>query len=204
VKLIVGLGNPGPEYAFTPHNAGFLAIDRIAEDRDATVANRRCKALTGKAILAGHECLLAKPETYMNLSGTSVAALVQELELDPTKDLIVLYDELAFPLGELRLKQNGSANGHNGVRSLSASLGTEDWMRIRIGVGRPNAPDGREVKAGGRDYLLQPMRKGDLALLDPVLDRALQAVETILKDGIAQAMTVFNRRETDLSSEGTQ
>ncbi len=172
-------------------------MDRIAEYCNATIAPRRGRALTGKAKLAGHEVLLAKPETYMNLSGTSVLALVQELELDPKKDLIVLYDELAFPLGELRLKQNGSANGHNGVRSITASLGTEDWMRIRIGVGKPNAPDGREIKAGGKDYLLQPMRKGDLALMDPVLDRALSAVETILKDGIAKAMTVFNRRETD-------
>jgi peptidyl-tRNA hydrolase, PTH1 family len=199
VKLIVGLGNPGPEYVFTPHNAGFLAIDRIAEDRNAVVNNRRGRALTGKAILAGQECLLAKPETYMNLSGASVAALVQELELDPQKDLIVLYDELAFPLGELRLKQNGSANGHNGVKSISSSLGTEEWMRVRIGVGRPNAPDGREVKAGGKDYLLQPMRKADLAQMDEVLDRALQAVEAILKDGIAKAMTQYNRREAESS-----
>jgi len=199
VKLIVGLGNPGPEYVFTPHNAGFLAIDRIAEDRNAVVSNRRGRALTGKAILAGHECLLAKPETYMNSSGASVAALVQELELDPQKDLIVLYDELAFPLGELRLKQNGSANGHNGVKSISSSLGMEEWMRVRIGVGRPNAPDGREVKAGGKDYLLQPMRKADLAQMDEVLDRALQAVEAILKDGIAKAMTQYNRREAESS-----
>jgi len=199
VKLIVGLGNPGPEYVFTPHNAGFLAIDRIAEDRNAVVNNRRGRALTGKAILAGYECLLAKPETYMNSSGASVAALVQELELDPQKDLIVLYDELAFPLGELRLKQNGSANGHNGVKSISSSLGTEEWMRVRIGVGRPNAPDGREVKAGGKDYLLQPMRKADLAQMDEVLDRALQAVEAILKDGIAKAMTQYNRREVESS-----
>lgn len=199
MKLIVGLGNPGPEYVFTPHNAGFLAIDRIAEDRNAVVNNRRGRALTGKAILAGYECLLAKPETYMNSSGASVAALVQELELDPQKDLIVLYDELAFPLGELRLKQNGSANGHNGVKSISSSLGTEEWMRVRIGVGRPNAPDGREVKAGGKDYLLQPMRKADLAQMDEVLDRALQAVEAILKDGIAKAMTQYNRREVESS-----
>jgi len=197
VKLIVGLGNPGPEYTFTPHNAGFLAIDRIAEDRGAALANRRCRALTGKAILAGQECLLAKPETFMNLSGESVAALVRELQIDPTRDLIVLYDELAFPLGELRLKQNGSANGHNGVKSISAALGTEEWMRLRIGVGRPNAVDAsgvvREVKAGGRDYLLQPMRKADLAQLDEVLDRALEAVEVVLQDGIAQAMTRYNR-----------
>lgn len=193
MKLIVGLGNPGPQYTFTPHNAGFLAIDRIAEERNVSVSNRRGKALTGKAILAGHECLLAKPETFMNLSGQSVAALVSELEIDPTKDLIVLYDELAFPLGELRVKADGSSNGHNGVKSIIASLGTEEWMRIRIGVGRPNVPEG--VKAGGKDYLLDPMRKADLALLDPVLDRALEAVEAILQDGIAKAMSRFNQKQ---------
>ena len=193
VKLIVGLGNPGPEYTFTPHNAGFLAIDRIADERNAMVSNRRGKALTGKANLAGHECLLAKPETYMNLSGQSVAALVHELDIDPKKDLIVLYDELAFPLGELRVKADGSSNGHNGVKSITAALGTEEWMRIRIGVGRPNVPEG--TKAGGKDYLLDPMRKADLALLDPVLDRALEAVEAILQDGIAKAMSRFNQKQ---------
>lgn len=197
MKLIVGLGNPGPEYIFTPHNVGFLAIDRIAEHRSASVINRRSRALTGKVVLAGQECMLVKPETFMNLSGIAVAALVREYELDPSKDLIVLYDELAFPLGELRVKAGGSANGHNGVKSISAELGTEQWIRIRLGVGRPNAPDGRSVKAGGREYLLDPMPKKDLALLDPILDRSLEAVEAILQDGIAQAMTRFNRREVE-------
>lgn len=197
MKMIVGLGNPGPEYTFTPHNAGFLALDRIAEDFGATLANRRHRALTGKATIAGEEVLLVKPETYMNLSGTSVAALVQEFELDPKKDLIVLYDELAFPLGELRLKERGSANGHNGVRSISGMLGTEEWFRIRIGVGKPALADGREVKAGGKDYLLQPMRKAELAVLDEVLDRARSAVEAAIRNGFAAAMNEFNRRDAD-------
>ncbi len=195
MKLIVGLGNPGPEYTFTPHNAGFLAIDRIAEDRNAALANRRCRALTGKAVIAGEECLLAKPETFMNLSGMAVAALVQEYELDPKSGMIVLYDELAFPLGTVRLSANGSSNGHNGVKSITAALGTEDWIRIRIGVGRGTGPDGRDIRAGGTDYLLQPLRKADLAKLDEALDRAVQAVETIVAKGIAQAMNLFNRRD---------
>ena len=199
MKLIVGLGNPGPEYAFTPHNAGFLAIDRIAEDRGAMVANRRSKALTGKAIIAGEECLLIKPETFMNLSGLSVAPLVKEYELDPAKDVIVLYDELAFPLGELRLRPNGSSNGHNGVKSITGALGTEDWIRIRIGVGKPTLPDGREIKAGGKDYLLTPMRKTELAVLDEVLDRAAQAVEMVVGQGIAAAMNQFNRKDSGKS-----
>jgi PTH1 family peptidyl-tRNA hydrolase len=199
VKLIVGLGNPGPEYTFTPHNAGFLAIDRIAEQRGAVLANRRSRALTGKAIIANHECLLIKPETFMNLSGLSVAPLVQEYGLDPAKDVIVLYDELAFALGELRLRPNGSSNGHNGVKSITGVLGTEDWIRIRIGVGKPALPDGREIKAGGKDYLLTPMRKTELAVLDEVLDRAAKAVEMVVEQGIAAAMNQFNRKDASSS-----
>lgn len=194
MKLIVGLGNPGPEYTFTPHNAGFLAIDRIAERSGAVVANRWGRALTGKVVLAGEECLLAKPETFMNLSGASVSALLKDLELSPTSDLIVLYDELAFPLGELRLRPGGSSNGHNGVKSITGVLGTEDWMRVRLGVGKPALPDGRENRSGGKDYLLAPMRKVELEVLDGVLDRAAQAVEVIVRQGMAAAMNEFNRK----------
>ncbi len=196
MKLIVGLGNPGIEYQFTPHNAGFLAIDRIAEECGVVVANRRGRALTAKARLAGQDVLLAKPETYMNLSGLSVAALIQELEIS-REDLIVLYDELAFPLGRLRINERGSANGHNGVKSISGALGTEEWLRVRIGVGRQALPDGREIKAGGRDYLLTPMRKQELAVLDEVLDRVKDAVEVVLTEGVSAAMNRFNRRPDD-------
>ena len=194
MKLIIGLGNPGIEYQFTPHNAGFLAVDRIAESCNATVANRRGRALTGKATLAGHEVLLAKPETYMNLSGLSAAALVRELEIPiPSQDLIVIYDELDLPLGTIRIRERGSANGHNGATSVSGALGTEEWLRIRIGVGKPPLEDGREVKAGGTDYLLSPMRKQELAVLDEVLDRVRNAVEAILTKGPGPAMSEFNR-----------
>jgi PTH1 family peptidyl-tRNA hydrolase len=193
VKLIVGLGNPGPEYQFTPHNAGFLALDRIAEDCGVFIANRRGRALTARARFAGHEVLLAKPETFMNLSGLSVAALLRELELG-VEDLVVLYDELAFPLGTLRVAEKGSANGHNGVKSVSGALGTEQWTRIRIGVGKPTLADGREIKAGGKDYLLAPMRKQELAVLDEVLDRAAKAVEMVLTKGVGAAMNEFNRK----------
>jgi peptidyl-tRNA hydrolase, PTH1 family len=196
VKLIIGLGNPGIEYQFTPHNAGFLAVDRIAESCNATIANRRGRALTGKAMLAGQEVLLAKPETYMNLSGLSAAALVRELEIPiPSQDVIVIYDELDLPLGTIRIRERGSANGHNGAKSISGALGTEEWLRIRIGVGKPPLEDGREVKAGGTDYLLSPMRKQELAVLDEVLDRVRNAVEAILTRGVSAAMNEFNRSE---------
>jgi len=193
VKLIVGLGNTGPEYAFTPHNAGFLAVDRIAEICDVTIANRRGRALTARAKLAGHDVLLAKPETFMNLSGLAVAALRNELEIG-VEDLIVLYDELAIPLGSLRIRERGSAGGHNGVKSVSGVLGTEEWTRVRIGVGKPPLETGREVKAGGTEYLLAPMRKAELAVLDEVLDQAVRAVEAVLTKGVGAAMNEFNKK----------
>jgi PTH1 family peptidyl-tRNA hydrolase len=200
VRLIVGLGNPGIEYQFTPHNAGFLAVDRIAEDCGVVVSNRRGRALTGRARLAGQDVLLAKPETFMNLSGLSVAALIQELEISP-EDIIVLYDELALPLGTIRIRERGSANGHNGVKSISGVLGTEEWLRIRIGVGKPALADGREIKAGGKDYLLSSFRKQELAVLDEVLDRARGAVEMVLTQGVGAAMNEFNRRPVDPENE---
>ena len=205
MKLIVGLGNPGIEYQFTPHNAGFLAVDRIADDCGVVLTNRRGRALTARARLAGEDVLLAKPETFMNLSGLSVAALVRELDIAiPSSDLIVLYDELAIPLGTIRIRERGSANGHNGVKSISGALGTEEWLRIRIGVGKPTLEDGREIKAGGKDYLLSPFRKQELVVLDEVLDRARSAVEVVLTKGVGAAMNEFNRRpdEPEKGAEG--
>jgi peptidyl-tRNA hydrolase, PTH1 family len=199
VFLVVGLGNPGIEYQFTPHNAGFLAIDRIADDHRVMVTNRRCRALTAKVSIAGREVILAKPETFMNLSGLSVAALVKEFDVDPRRDLLVLYDELALPLGGLRVRERGSAAGHNGARSISGSLGSEEWARIRIGVGPDAAPESAFRR--GKDYLLTPLRKADLATLDEVLDRVGRAVEMVAADGIKAAMNEFNRREQNGPAE---
>jgi PTH1 family peptidyl-tRNA hydrolase len=193
MKLIVGLGNPGLEYLLTPHNAGFMAIDRIAQLCDVQVTNRRGRAQTARARLQGHDVLLAKPETFMNLSGLSVAALLNELELS-IEDLIVLYDELAIPMGQIRIRERGSAGGHNGVKSISGVLGTEEWLRIRIGIGKPPTETGREVKAGGTDYLLSPMRKGELVQLEDGLEDAVRALETVLTEGVVTAMSKFNRR----------
>jgi peptidyl-tRNA hydrolase, PTH1 family len=196
VKLIVGLGNPGIEYQFSPHNLGFLAIDRIAGKLGVEVRNRQCRALTARAVMGDEPVLLAKPETFMNLSGLSVVALLDEFELED-KDLIVLYDELAFPLGTVRLAERGSANGHNGVKSVSAALGTEDWMRVRIGVGKSPTENGREIKAGGSTYLLAPMRKADLEPMEDGLDIAVRAVEKWLTAGPSAAMNEFNRRDRE-------
>jgi PTH1 family peptidyl-tRNA hydrolase len=191
--LVVGLGNPGIEYQFTPHNAGFLAVDRIADDHRVAVANRRCRAMTAKIQIAGREVILAKPETFMNLSGLSVVALVEEFEIDPRRDLLVLYDELALPLGTLRVRERGSPAGHNGAKSITGALRSEDWRRVRIGVG-PDT-DAASAFRRGKDYLLTPLRKTDLATLDEVLDRVAKAVEAVVAQGIGAAMNEFNRPE---------
>ena len=193
MKLIVGLGNPGMEYLQTPHNAGFMAVDRIAQLCDVAITNRRGRAETARARLMGHDVLLAKPETFMNLSGLAVAALLRDLNL-PVDDLIVLYDELAIPMSQIRIRERGSAGGHNGVKSISGVLGTEEWTRIRIGVGKLPTETGREIKAGGTSYLLAPLRKTELALLDEGLDLAVRAVEAVLTRGVKAAMNEFNRK----------
>jgi PTH1 family peptidyl-tRNA hydrolase len=188
VKLIVGLGNPGIEYQFTPHNLGFLAIDRIANDLGIEVRNRQCRALTARTAIAGEPVILAKPETYMNLSGLSVRELVKEHQVDVTRDLIVIYDELDLPLGTIRIRQRGSSAGHNGMESVLNALDTDEFLRIRLGI----APD-RKV-ADGVKYVLTPFRKAQEAVVDEVLDTAAQAVEVIIKDGPAAAMNRFNRK----------
>jgi PTH1 family peptidyl-tRNA hydrolase len=191
VKLIVGLGNPGIEYQFTPHNMGFLAVDRIAGDLGVEVRNRRCRALTAGVKIADEAVLLAKPETFMNLSGLSVRELVAEYEATPESDLIVIQDELDFPLGTLRIHTRRSSAGHNGIESIIEALGTEDFLRIRIGV----APE-HKVQDGER-YLLAPLRKAELAVVDGVLDTAAEAVKVILTEGAAAAMNRFNRKDLE-------
>jgi PTH1 family peptidyl-tRNA hydrolase len=216
--LVVGLGNPGSEYLWTPHNAGFMAIDRIAQQEGVVVQNRRCRAATATCRMAGREVILAKPETFMNLSGQAVAALVREFEADPAQDLLVIYDELDLKLGSFKIRERGSPAGHNGARSVTGALGSKEWLRLRIGVGLDLSPHGRgpvrggpdlppeAVAAGGgrrpgRDYLLSPMRQRDLAVLDEVLDRVATATRRILEMGAAAAMNEFNCRELNRPAE---
>jgi peptidyl-tRNA hydrolase, PTH1 family len=188
VKLIVGLGNPGIEYQFTPHNLGFLAIDRIAERCGVEVRNRQCKALTARGLIGEEEVLLAKPETYMNLSGMSVRELVARYEVNPATDLVVIYDELDLPLGTIRIRQRGSSAGHNGMESVIGALDTTEFLRIRLGV----AP-GKKL-SDSVAYLLKPMRKAQLKTVDDMLDAAADAVEIALKEGPSAAMNRFNRK----------
>jgi len=188
VKLIVGLGNPGIEYQFTPHNLGFLTIDRIADDCGVEVRNRQCRALTARATIGSQPVLLAKPETFMNLSGMAVRELVEKHEVRPESDLIVIYDELDLPLGTIRIRERGSSAGHNGMRSVIGALGTQEFLRIRLGV----APQ-RKVTDGVK-FVLTPFRKTQLKKVDELLDWAAEAVTVILEAGPAAAMNRFNRR----------
>jgi peptidyl-tRNA hydrolase, PTH1 family len=189
VKLIVGLGNPGEEYRLTPHNLGFLAIDRIAGSLGVEVRNRQHRALTARTAIGEVPVLLAKPETFMNSSGVSVGGLMQEYAAKPESDLIVIQDELDFPLGTLRIHTRRSSAGHNGIESIIGALGTQDFLRIRVGV----APEHKV--SDGKDYLLSPMRKADLKIVDEVLDVTEDAVRMILQEGPAAAMNRFNRKE---------
>jgi peptidyl-tRNA hydrolase, PTH1 family len=188
VKLIVGLGNPGVEYQFTPHNLGFLTIDRIANEHGVEVRNRQCRALTARAVIGSETVLLAKPETFMNLSGISVRELAGKHEVRAEEDLIVIQDELDFPLGTLRIHTRRSSAGHNGIESIINALGTQDFLRIRMGV----APDHKIED--GMSYLLAPFRKAQLKVVDEMLEVAAEAVKVILTDGAAAAMNRFNRK----------
>jgi len=188
VKLIVGLGNPGIEYQFTPHNLGFLAVDRIAEQCGVVVNNRHCRALTGRARIGNEDVVLAKPDTFMNLSGMSVRELIEKYEAQPESDLVLLYDELDLPFGTLRVRPRGRSAGHNGVESVIGALGTQEFTRIRMGV----APD-HPVGDGAR-YVLSQFKKAQYPVVDQVLDAAAEAVQIVLAEGVQAAMNRFNRK----------
>jgi len=188
VKLIVGLGNPGIEYQFTPHNLGFLTIDRIANGLGVEIRNRQCRALTARTTIGSEPVVLAKPETYMNLSGLSVRELAAEHQVEVKSDLIVIYDELDLPLGTIRIRQRGSSAGHNGMESILGALGSDEFLRVRLGI----APDRKVVDSV--KYVLTPFRKRQLKVVDEILEAGAQAVETIVKEGAAAAMNRFNRK----------
>jgi PTH1 family peptidyl-tRNA hydrolase len=188
VKVIVGLGNPGIEYQFTFHNLGFLAADRIAAAYGVSLANRRCRALTGKAVVGGIEVLIAKPETYMNLSGLAVRELLREAGAEPAGSLILIYDDLDLPFGLLRVRKRGGAGGHHGVESVIGALGTPEFARIRLGIS-----PGHKV-ADGAEYVLSSIKKSQYEPIDRMLDTAVQAVLTVLTEGADAAMNRFNRK----------
>jgi PTH1 family peptidyl-tRNA hydrolase len=181
-----------------------MAIDRIAQQEGVVVQNRRCRAVTATCRVVGREVVLVKPETFMNLSGLAVAALLHEFEADPAHDLLVIHDELDLTLGTFKIRERGSPAGHNGARSVTGALGSQEWLRLRIGVGPDLPPEAIAAGGGkrpGRDYLLSPMHKAELAVLDEVLDRVATATRRILELGPAAAMNEFNRREQNGPAE---
>jgi PTH1 family peptidyl-tRNA hydrolase len=185
--LIVGLGNPDPEYQWTPHNLGFLAVDELANRGGIRVERPEGKALVGRGKLAGQDVLLAKPQTYMNLSGVSVRELLGKYQLTPD-DLLVMWDEVQLPWGSIRLATEGSAGSHNGAKSVIGSIGTQKFARLRLGCGPEHPLDSR------KEYVLRPMKKAELEVAAEEVAQAGDAVETCLTNGIDAAMNKFNRR----------
>ena len=192
--LVVGLGNPGLEYENTLHNMGFLAIDRLAERNGIRVSRPEAKALVGSGRISGCEAVLAKPQTFMNLSGTSVKPLAEKYGVQPGR-VVLLYDELDLPWTGVRIRPKGSAAGHNGVSSVIRSLGTSDFPRIRLGI-HPGHP-----VRNGAEYVLSPLRKVQMDDLDELLDHAAAAVESMVAEGVEKAMTKFNRRARGVEQE---
>jgi len=188
MRLIVGLGNPDPEYQWTPHNLGFMAVDELANRGAIRVARLEGKALVGRGKLAGEEIILAKPQTYMNLSGLSVRELLSKYELAPG-NLLVIWDEVQLPWGTFRIHPDGSAGSHNGAKSVIGSLGTQEFARLRLGCG-PDHP-----LSSRKEHVLRPMRKAELAVVAEMIADAADAVEMILKKGIDAAMNKYNRRK---------
>jgi peptidyl-tRNA hydrolase, PTH1 family len=191
---IVGLGNPGVEYERTYHNLGFLTLDRLAERQGVRVSRKECLALVGQGNVAGVPAVLAKPQTYMNLSGTSVARLLGKYELE-AGNLILIYDDLAFPWGTLRIKSKGSAGGHKGVQSVISEVGTNEFPRLRLGI-----HPGREI-GDGAEFVLAPIRRVQWKELDELLSTACEAVESIVSEGVEKSMTRFNRRAQGSNTE---
>lgn len=191
--LIVGLGNPGAEYEFTPHNLGFMVIDRLAGLHAIRVTQKENMSFAGRGAIQGKQVALAKPQTFMNLSGPAVKGLLERYELGPDR-LIVVYDELDLPWTLLRIKPKGSAAGHRGMKSVLGSLGTNEITRVRLGI-HPDHP------VDGEKFVLAPFKRAQKQEVDEVVGRGAAAVESILAEGVAKSMTIFNRRAHGLPEE---
>ena len=187
MRLIVGLGNPGPEYQWTPHNLGFLAVDELANRNGIRVERPEAQSLVGLGKVAGEEIILAKPQTYMNLSGNAVGRLMDKYEVEPA-ELLVMFDERDLPWGMIRVGERGSPGTHNGAKSVTDAVGTQEFARLRLGCG-PDRPVG-DLAA----YVLRPMKKAELEVASEMVVSAGDAVELLLTQGIAVAMNKFNRK----------
>ncbi len=186
--LIAGLGNPTLRYKKTRHNIGFDTIDRVADTYGIRISRKECKALTGSGMIAGQKVLLVKPQTYMNLSGESIRDLVQFYKLDPETEVVILYDDIHLPPGQLRIRTKGSAGGHNGIKNIIQHLGTEKFSRIRIGVGE--VPPGRDQVS----HVLSRFSREERKDIDAGMENAVQAVELVVAGRADEAMNRYNRK----------
>jgi PTH1 family peptidyl-tRNA hydrolase len=192
--LVAGLGNPGEEYALSPHNLGFLVVDRLAEQHGIRVIRRDSRALVGVGEIDGREVMLAKPQTFMNLSGTSLLPLMEKHAIE-VGQLVVVYDELDLPWKGLRVKPKGSAAGHNGMKSIIQNLQTDEIVRVRLGI-HPDHPI-----RDGAEFVLAPIKRSQIKELDEFVGFAADAVRSIVAEGVEKAMTRFNRRAPGLNIE---
>ena len=185
--LIVGLGNPGSDYAATRHNLGFMLIDKLADDERIVVKRRECQAVVGQGEIEGVVTKLAKPQTFMNLSGIAVSCLLRKIESDaPIKQLVVISDDLALPLGKIRIRERGSAGGHNGLKSIIAEIGTDEFIRLRIGI-QPEHPI-----SDSKRFVLDTFARSEQAVVEEVIETGAKALRMIIRDGALKAMQQFN------------
>lgn len=189
--IIAGLGNPDRQYEGTRHNAGFDVIDRIAEKYNIAVDTKRHRAYIGKGIIEGQKVILAKPQTYMNLSGESIRSLVDYYKVDEENELLVIYDDISLDVGQLRIRAKGSAGGHNGIKNIIAHLGTQIFPRIKVGVGEK--PKGYDLA----DYVLGHFSKSEKEMMDEGYDNAVRAAELIVSGRLNEAMNEFNRKKKE-------
>ncbi len=186
--IIVGLGNPGKQYAHTRHNVGFDTIDILADKYNISVDIKKHKALCGKGMIGGQKVVLAKPQTFMNLSGESVRELVDFYKIDPEEELIVIYDDISLEPGQLRVRPKGSAGGHNGIKNIIAHLGTQVFKRVKVGVGEK--PKGYDLA----DYVLGHFSKEDRMLMEDAFGRAAEAAVCMMNDSMEHAMNQYNKK----------
>jgi peptidyl-tRNA hydrolase, PTH1 family len=187
MRLIVGLGNPGSEYEWSRHNVGFMLIDKLAADAGVIVKRRDCRSLLGAAVIEAERVKLVKPQTFMNLSGEAVGCLIARTYVDKVgESLIVISDDLALPFGTIRLRARGSAGGHNGLKSIIAGVGTNEFIRLRIGI-QPEHP-----VSDAKKFVLDDFALAEKRALKEILERSADAVRSVLRDGIAKAMSVYN------------
>lgn len=186
--LVVGLGNPGSEYARTRHNLGFMLIDNLAAAIGISVKRRECQSLVGGGVIEGQRVTLVKPQTFMNLSGEAISCLNSKPEIQD-KTLIVISDDLALPFGAIRLRERGSAGGHNGLRSIIGALGTSEFIRLRIGI-QPEHP-----LSDPRKFVLSEFSRAEEDALEEILDRGEQALRSVFRDGISKTMSLYNEQK---------